>query len=181
MEAKNTSEAKELCKEWKSLTGKTFSHVNEKLGLKGWLIVGFGIVIVALLAHMGHQRGDRFERNFGDRQSMMQERGGMMGIFRDEAERGEGKGFGPMQGIQGCNQQATVEIDPANPDVQMIKMQGNCPFADQKDGQGRGGKYQDGTGEQGFFDRMETRMKAFFGDDKKGATATGAIATGDTK
>ena len=185
MEEKKISELKATVKEWGTATGKVFHQVDKELWIKWRIAVGFGIVIVWLLGALVAQADERheksFERGFGDRQAMMQERGGMMRDLRQWEDKGEARWFGNMQWIQGCSQQATVEIDPANPDLPMIKMQWNCPFADQKDWQGRGARYQEWTGEQGFFDRMETRMKNFFGSDKKWATDTATVATGDAK
>jgi len=173
MEAKITSESKELCKEWKSLTCKTCSHINQKLWLKGWLIVGFWIIIIWLLAHIWHEREDRFERwygqDFGGRQeSMMQGRAGMMWFFWDENQQDD------QNNIQWCMQQATVEIDPQNPNGKIYTAhQGNCPFLDNQNNQ----KDQESNS---FFGRMESKMKQFFGVDKKWV-ATWTIATWATK
>ena len=164
MDAKITPASKELCKEWKSLTGKTCSHINQQLWLKGWLIIGFGIIIIGFVAHAWHERGDRFERNFdGRQQGMMQWRAGMMWwFFWDENK----------QNVQWCTQQASIQIDPQNPDAQIVTARANCPFAN---------KGIDQENANSFFGRMENRMKQFFGKDSKWVAATWTITTGTAK
>ncbi len=169
MDAKITPESKELCKEWRSLTSKTCSHINQQLWLKGWLIVGFGTVIVILLGSILAHREDRFERNFDGRgQSMMQGRAGMMWwFFGDENQIDD-------QNNIWCMQQATVEIDGQNPNGKVYTThQGNCPFLNNQN------EPQENT--NSFFGRMENRMKQFFGKDSKWVVTTWTITTGTAK
>lgn len=89
---------------------------------------------------------------------------GMMWLFWDENQQND------QNNIQWCMQQATVEIDPQNPNGKIYTAhQGNCPFLDNQN------KAEENT--NSFFGRMENRMKQFFGGDNKWVTTTWTVAT----
>lgn len=116
-----TAEFKVTAKEWKDLSSKTFHQVNKKLWTNGRLGLGFGIVLIATLWTVVANMDDRYDRDFDrDYGNMMQGRECMMW----KSQRGDaqlpqrwcGKNQ-DMQWVQGCSQQATVEVDPETPIV----------------------------------------------------------------
>ena len=174
MEEKKISEFKATAKEWGTATCKVFHQVDKELWVKGRIAVGFGIVIVSLLRAIADWRGGDHERFFDrdGRGSMMQDRNfdrndqfGMMrrGIQSDS----EQNDLGWM--MQWCRQQATLAIDPQNPNIQVVRSNVDCPFAnDMNDANNQKS--------DSFFGRMEARMQQFFGKDNKGAETPSDIA-----
>jgi hypothetical protein len=73
-----------------------------------------------------------------------------------------------------------MEINSKSPDIQSMQSHENCPFADQMNS-------DEAQKSDGFFGRMETRMKQMFGSDQKGdiqvsaPEATIVVSTGSTK
>lgn len=180
MENKEITSEIVTAKEWKNLSVKTFNQVNKKLWTKGRIRLGLGVVIICILVSIVDHMGDRYERNFDRGYGMMQGRESMMWNSRRWGDRFQQRGFRDMKWIQGCSQQATVEVDPANSNTQIVRSQVNCPFADQMNS-------DDSQKADGFFGRIETRMKQMFGSDKKWdiqvtvPEATIVVSTGSSK
>jgi len=175
MENKEITSEVVTAKEWKNLSVRTFNQVNKKLWAKGRIRLGLGVVIICLLASiLGHIWG-RHHRDFDRGYGMMQGREAMMWNSRRGGDQFQERGFGRAQDgqtIQGCAQQATLQIDPNNPNAQVVTSQVNCPFADQAN---TAPQQQDW-----FFDRMEARMQQVFGIDQRGKTQTGAQTSAPT-
>jgi len=179
-----TAEFKATAKEWKDLSSKTFHQVNKALGTKGRIIVVFGIAIVWLLGAVVAHMDDRYDRGFDrDYGNMMQGRESMMWNSRRGDDQFQERGFGRNQDgqwIQGCSQKAAMEINSKNPSIQSMQSHENCPFADQMNS-------DDAQKSDGFFGRMETRMKQMFGSDQKWdiqvsvPETTIVVSTGSTK
>ena len=164
MENKEITSEIVTVKDWKNLSVKTFNQVSKKLWTKGRIIVIFGIAIVwllgAVVAHMDDRYDRGFDRSYGN---MMQGRESMMWDSRRWGDQFQERWFGRnqnKQSMQWCAQKATFETDPSNPNIQIMKSQVNCPFVDQVNN-------NDSQKTDGFFGRMETRMKQMFGSDQK--------------
>lgn len=174
MEDKKLSELQSTAKEWVHATGKAFHQIDKELWLKGRIAVWFGIAIVWLLGVLVAHTSDRYEQSFDrdGRGSMMQDRRGfenmdddMFNQIRNSIDRDFDRMWWKRQGLQWCSQQATIQIDPQNPGVQVIASHANCPFATQE----VAGQNQQSDS---IFDRMENRMKQMFGSDNKGQKVT---------
>jgi len=166
MEEKKISEFKTTAKEWGTATCKVFHQVDKELWVKGRIAVGFGIVIVCLLGAIADWRDWGHERSFerGGRGSMMQDRNfdrnDQFGMMRKGSKSDSDQN--DIGWIQWCRQESTLAIDPENPNIQVVRSNVDCPFANEMND-------VNNQKSDSFFGSMEARMQQFFGKDNKGA------------